>query len=361
VGGRVRARSFRRARAAGRGGPENRGALALKLLPSEQARLAKTRAVNPDAFDAYLKGAHAWIKLTRATSTRPRSTSSWRSKRIPTTRRPTRACHGLGLPQPDEHRAAQRGRAEDERAALKAVALDDTLADAHYAVAALKSWHEWDLAGADAEWRRAIEINPNFPDARAFYSHYLYMMNRPDEGMAQIERAIKLDPFNVLLQSLYAADLVFAARYDDAAVEARKALRMQPGAPVASAMLAIASRMKGTPQETLAATKAYYAIYEDPDVNRAFDRGYAEGGYPGAARRAADALAAHFHKMYLTPGTSRTCISTPGPGPGHRLAREGRGGARPNMPYIGVMPHYAPLRSEPRFQALLRRIGLPPS
>lgn len=74
------------------------------------------------------------------------------------------------------------------------------------------------------------------------------------------------------------------ARYDDALVEARKALRMQPGAPVASAVLLMASRMKGAPQETFAAAKAFYAIYQDPDVNQAFDRGYAEGGYPGGRR-----------------------------------------------------------------------------
>jgi hypothetical protein len=120
--------------------------------------------------------------------------------------------------------------------------------------------------------------------------------------------------------------------------------------------------MNGTPQEMLATAKAYYALYQDPDVDQAFDRGYAEDGYPGAARRAADALAVHFQKMYLNPGDIADLYLDAGDR-AQALAwlEKGVEARDPNMPYIGVMPHYAPLRSEPRFQALLRRIGLPPS
>jgi tetratricopeptide (TPR) repeat protein len=217
-----------------------------------------------------------------------------------------------------------------KEAALKAVALDDTLADAHYALAAIKTWQDWDIPAADAEWKRAIELNPNFPDARGFYSHYLHIVGRREEAMAQIEQALKLDPFNVLLQSLYAMDLLFAGRYE-----------MQ--------------------QEALAAAKAYYAVYADPGVNQAFDLGYAEGGYAGAARRAAEALAARFSQTYLNPGDVADLYLDAGD-KGQALAwlEKGVAARDPNMPYISVYPTYSVLRSDPRFQELLRLMNLPP-
>ena len=130
-------------------------------------------------------------------------------------------------------------------AALKAVELDDNLAEAHYALAAVKTWHDWDLPTVGSEWKRAVELDPNYADGLAMYSHFLTIMSRPDEAMAQIERALELDPFNVTVQSFHVIDLVFVRRYDEAIVQAQKALKMEPGQGVANQGLFMALSVKG--------------------------------------------------------------------------------------------------------------------
>ena len=102
--------------------------------------------------------------------------------------------------------------------------LDDTLAEAHGVLAGHKYWYEWDWAGAETEFRRAIELDPNYADARVFYSRFLSAMRRPEEAIAEIGRALELDPFSYLFQYVHGLDLLDASRYDDAIAQFRKTL-----------------------------------------------------------------------------------------------------------------------------------------
>lgn len=242
-------------------------------------------------------------------------------------------------------------------AALKAVALDDSLAEAHWALAGLRTWHDWDLAGAEPEYRRSIELNPSYAEVRAFYSHYLNIMRRPDEAMPQIERALELDPFNTLYQSLYAFDLLFVRRYEDAATWARKALRAQPGAPVALSALWSAYYNRGMYKEALAQDRAIYA--NDREMKEALERGHAEQGYPGAMKRSAETLSARFRQAYALPTEiSRLYMAAGNRDRALDWLEKGYEERDPNMPYLGL-PEYDGLRSDPRFQDLLRRMKLP--
>jgi hypothetical protein len=244
-------------------------------------------------------------------------------------------------------------------AALKAVALDNALAESHYALASVMTWHDWDIPKADAEWKRAVELNPNYPDGLAAYSHFLMIMGRPEEAMRQIERALKLDPFNVTIQSFYGVDLVFAHRYDEAIVQGRKTLAMQPDNPIALFGLYHANAAKGMLRDNLAILKDYLkASYQVPDIGAVMDRGLVEAGFQGAMRRAADALAALSKKALVWPTDIAGVYVLAGDN-GRALewlerAYEGRD---PNLPYLRL-PMYDLLRSEPRFQALFRRLKL---
>jgi len=334
------------------------GSLTLTWLPSERIRLANVRAVNPEAYDAYLQGLHHFYKLTPgdldsaqqyyelALEKDPNSALSYTGIALLWGSR-----NQMGITPPKE--AAPKANA----AALKAVALDDTLAEAHYALAAVKTWQVWDLLGAEPEWKRAIELNPNFPDARAFYSHYLSIMGRPQEAETQISRALELDPFNALFQSLYAYDLLYLRRYDDAIAQAHKALRTAPDAPVAHSALWIGLFLKGMYKDAFLEAKANFP--GDHDIEEAFERGYAEGGYPGAMRRAAELLAARSSKTYVSPTFVAELYFHAGE---KDLALQWLEKAfqvrEPNLPYIGA-PEYDGLRSDPRFQNLLRRMNLP--
>jgi TolB-like protein/Flp pilus assembly protein TadD len=332
--------------------------LTLTLLPAERERLANVRTVNPEAYEAYLHGLHHFHKLTPgdldtaqqyfelALAKDPNSALAYSGLALVWGGR-----NQLGITSPGE--AGPKAYA----AALKAVALDDTLAEAHYALAAIKTWHAWDLPGAEAEWKRAIELNPNLPDARAFYAHYLCIMGRPQEAEPQIARALELDPFNSLFQSLYGTVLVYQRRYDDAIAHARTALRIAPDSPDAHSTLQVALFLKGMYKDAFVEAKANFP--GDHEMEQALERGYAEGGYPGAMRRAAEVQAERSHKTYVSPESVAELYLQGGE---KDLALQWLEKAYevrdPNLPYLG-MPYYDSLRSEPRFQDLLRRMNLP--
>jgi TolB-like protein len=334
-------------------------ALALNLMPAEQARLASARTVDPEAYEAYLKGSQYWIKMTPGDLDTAEGYFDVALEKTPDFAAAYAgmawvwACRNqMGYAEPGEAVSKMKD------AALTAIALDDTLADSHYALAALKTWHEWDLPGARQEWERAVALNPNDPNGLAMYSHYLAIMGRTDEALAQIDRALSLDPFNVTIHSFRAIDLLLARRFDDAVVQARKALSMDPRNPVASSALVMALVEQGMTSEALPLIKDRFKDYGIPGFEAALDRGFAEGGFPGAMKRGAEALAApgvvglqgEVGDFYVLGGDLDRAMDF------LERAYEAR---NPNLPYIGENPMYDPLRSEPRFQDLLRRMNLP--
>jgi eukaryotic-like serine/threonine-protein kinase len=337
------------------------GALAMKLLPAEQARLANARSVNPEAYEAYLKGTYARQSLTKsglevaeqyfnlALQKDPTYAAAWAGI--------ARVWNGrqqMGITPPRE---AFR---EAKAAALKGQELDDTEWEVHRALAGILTWGDWDWPAAERKWKQVIELNPNNAEALQGYSHFLMNVGRPDEAMAQIERALELDPFSVRNLSFYSTDLVYARRYDDAIAAARAAQRLQPDAPVARNALRQALVLKGMYKEVLALDKEQFA--GDRELMEALERGYAESGYIGAQKRLVEVWASRFGKpggmpawdlafRWLCAGERDRALQWLG-----RAYDDGDG----NMPYIG-MPIYDSLRSDPRFQDLLRRMKIPPA
>jgi tetratricopeptide (TPR) repeat protein len=184
-------------------------------------------------------------------------------------------------------------------AARKAVELDPALALAHYALG-MAAWNEWDWETNERELRRAIELEPNLADARAFYSHLLIALKRPEEALAQIERAIQLDPFNAFIQALYGVDLYFVRRFDEAIVQLQNALRTSPGLPFAHCGLMFAFNVKRSAEQAVGAAEGCIGHY-GREVKDALARGYSEAGHPGAMRRAADVLATGVGGTYVAP------------------------------------------------------------
>jgi eukaryotic-like serine/threonine-protein kinase len=337
------------------------GEVKAALTPQEQARLASARPVNPEAYDAYLKGLHHWYKLMPGDLD-----SAQRYFELAIAKDPNYALaytgialvwagrSQVGLIPPAE--AAPKAKA----AAQKAIGLDDTVAETHYTLAVLRAWVDWDWVGAEREFKRAIELNPSFPDALIYYSHFLMTMGRPDEAMPQARRALELDPFNPLFHSLYGVDFLYVRKWDDAIGQARTALSAAPDDAMANAVLWYAYGAKGMHREALAVARVYMKlVYDDRDVDEALERGFAEAGYEGAMRRAAEPLIAHFHKSYVNPfdivslyvEAGETSRAVDWLEKGYEVRDQ-------NMPYSG-WPIFDSLRSDPRFQSLLRRMNLP--
>jgi Tfp pilus assembly protein PilF len=243
-------------------------------------------------------------------------------------------------------------------AALKALELDNTIAQAHLALALVKYFYEWDWAGAEAEFKRAIELNPNDPDAREYYPFYLINMKRPEEGMAEIQRALELDPLNAWTQYMYAACLVYVGRDDEALARFRKVLRMSSGFLGGHAQISQILFRKAMYEESLAEMKAYYA--GDREVEEALAQGYARSGYRGGMKCAADILAAPARKTYASPDYVATLYMMAGE-KAQALAwlEKGLEEHDPDAVHYGNDPIYEPLRSDPRFQDIVRRMNLP--
>lgn len=244
-------------------------------------------------------------------------------------------------------------------AALKALELDSSMAEVHYTLAGIDTWGDWDWVSGDRAYRRAIESNPNYPDPRAYYSHLLYIMRRPEEAMAQIQRALELDPLSTLFQDLYAMDLMYERRYDDAVALLRKILDTAPNDAIALSTLRSAYHMKRMYKEALDAWKASYAARGDHEAEDALARGFAENGYQRALQRVAETLIARSKTTYVTPWQIGTLYTRAGM---NNQALEWLDKAYeahdPNMPYLSVDPIFDDLRNEPRFQDILRRMKL---
>jgi eukaryotic-like serine/threonine-protein kinase len=335
------------------------GALALKLLPAELARLANVRRVNPAAYDACLKGTHYRQILNPAGYD-----AAERYYRLALQEDPTYAAAWAGIARVwlGRHQMgivpARVAVPEAKAAALKALELDGNEWEAHRALAGILTWSDWDWPAAERKWKDIVALNPNSAEARQGYSHFLMNVGRPDEAMAQIERALQVDPLSVRTQSFYATDLVYVRRYDDAIATSRAALRLQPDSFVARNALTQALFLTGRYDEALASDKERFA--GDREVAAALERGVAEAGYAGAQRRIVEVWSGRFGKpggmsavdlaiRCLQAGDRERAIEWL-----ERAYRE----REANVPYIG-MPIYDVLRSDRRYQDLLRRVGLP--
>jgi tetratricopeptide (TPR) repeat protein len=224
----------------------------------------------------------------------------------------------------------------------------------------MSTWGDWDWLGGERAFRRAIELNPNYADARIYYAHFLNYMGRPKEAAVEADRALELDPLNTLIQGIYAMYLMQARRYDDAIALLRKILDTVPDNAIALSTLRTAYHMKHMYKEALEIWKASYAAKGDQEAVEALERGFAEGGYPGALRRVADMLVARSQKTFVTPWQIATLYTRAGMNKEALDWLEKAYQAHDqNMPYISVDPIFDDLRAEPRFQEILRRMKLP--
>jgi TolB-like protein/tetratricopeptide (TPR) repeat protein len=333
-------------------------ALAVKLLPAEEARLAVVRMVNPEAYSAYLKGAALWKTMKKADLDAAQRFFDQALEKDPSY---APAFSGLAwvwmARQQMSFVPESEGVPKAKEAALQAITLDENSAEAHEALAAVMTWGEWDWVGAQTEWTRTLELNPNGDNAHAYYAHYLAHRGRAAEGLRHSDLAIKLDPFNALNHALRGVVLLCLRRFDDAMTAARTAMSLRADLSIAFTVMQRAYMAKGMRDEQLADQRL--RISRDPERVAAFERGLAEGGYEGAQRGIADILAARFERSqyfsasgialrYLDAGDNDRAID---------WLQKAYDRHDSDLPYINAPP-WDRLRDDPRYQALLSRIGL---
>lgn len=338
------------------------GEIQVKLTPEEETHLASARQVNPEAYEAYLKGQFHWYKLTPEDFEMALQYFEFALEKDPNF-----ALAYVGIAMVWGVRAqfgilSPREATPQLKAAVeKAFELDNTLAEVYSTLALLKGLMEWDWEGAEIAFRKAIELNPNNPDVRAYYSNFLMPMHRPDEAMVQIERALELDPFNALFKSFYGVDLMFMRRYDDAIEQFQNVLKTVPNHGVALDMLGLMFHQKQMYEKSLEIKKAYFTSMGFYEGEKALTHGYEEAGYTGAMNSAAEVWEELSRVTYISPFMIADLHAYAGNKDRTLDWLERCFEARdPTMPYIGVMPHLVDLLGDdPRFQDLLRRMNLP--
>jgi eukaryotic-like serine/threonine-protein kinase len=334
-------------------------ALRIELLPDEQTRLAAAGTVDPEAYDAYLKGSYHWQKQTPMDQD-----TAQRYFELALEKDPSYApAHAglawvwstrqqMGITPPRE--AGPKAR----EAALKAVELDADDAGSREALALVKTWTDWDWKGAEPEWRRALELNANSANTNAYFASYLTVVGRPEEALRHAETAVGLDPFNALFQALYAQVLTFNRRYDEALTAAQAALEAQPELGIAGSAYEDVLCAKDLRDEHLELVRKQVAV--DPERLAKFERGLTEGGYEGALRAVAEDAAGRYESFV---GGMRAfdvaCRYLRGGDPDRAFEWLERSYEErdPNLIYLGK-PLFDSVRDDPRFRELLRKMNL---
>jgi len=337
------------------------GETRVKLTPEEETFLASTRQVNPEAYEAYTKGMFHFYKLT------PQDLElALGYFELAAEKDPNYALAHLGISQVWGGRMQQglvstsEAGPKAEAARQKARELDDTLKEFLYAEATSKTWREWDWEGAERAFKRVIELHPNYPDPRAYYSQFLFMMRRPDEAMAQIERALQIDPFSSAFRSIYGFDLMYAHRFDEAVEYLQEALRTAPTDPFVLSAIKSAYHLTGQHEEALEIWKKSSASEGDQEAVEVLTSGYAEASYVGALSRLAELLIERSHTTFVTPWRIATLYTRAGKDEeALEWLEKGYEAHDPNMPYICIDPIFDSIYDHPRFQNILLQMNLP--
>lgn len=332
----------------------------LQLTPQERSRLASARTVNAEAYVAYTKGRFYLNRLTPEGLQKGLDYMQQAIDKDPANPLPYAALalgycrigHGTA-PPPD---AFARAKA----AALKAEELGGTLAETEAALGQIKLFEEWDWAGGGQALRHALALNPSLPDAQRMYSWYLVLIGRKDEGIAAMKRAIEVDPLTPLWSSDLAWQCWGAGRYQEAMDATQKALELDPNFDQALCWLGFLYAEKGMFKEAIAAHQKLSAV--SPRWKWPLVRTYVMAGRKDEARKILAELLEGEPKPtgawdgWFLPEVYAAL------GEKDEAFRWLEAAVKERMTFIPWMrenPAYAPLRSDPRFQALVRRMKLP--
>jgi TolB-like protein/Tfp pilus assembly protein PilF len=331
--------------------------LRLRLTGGDEKRLTKRYTENAEAYELYLKGRYWWNKRTEEGFKKGIDQFQQAIEKDPTY---ALAYAGLadcysfeatyGIVPPKE------AYPKAKEAALRALEIDDQLAIVHTSLAWINTEFDWDRSGAEREFRRAIELNPTDADAHRLYGEALRSLGRFDEAIAEFKRAVALDPASLINSRSLGAAYHSARRYDEAIEQYRKTLEMDPNYRLVRANLGSAYIQKGMYNEGI-------AEFEKGGFVPRLGYAYAVAGRRAAAQKVLDQLIETSKHKYVP--TDRIALIYTGLGEKDKAfewLEKGYEERAIGGPPVGIKvePEFDPLRSDPRFHDLLRRMNLQP-
>jgi TolB-like protein/DNA-binding winged helix-turn-helix (wHTH) protein/tetratricopeptide (TPR) repeat protein len=343
---------------------EMASALRMRLTGAEEKSLTKGYTANPDAYQDYLKGRYWWNKSTEEGFNKG---IDYFQQAI--TEDPGYALAYSGLADCYSSLAdfglvpAKEGYLRAKDAALKALELDDTLAQAHGSLALIKSSYDWDWSGADKEIRRAIELSPSYADAHRLHAEVLWQTGRLNEAIAESKGNLELDPISLGNNVDLGVEYFLARQYDQVIAQERKVLELDPNYTDAYYFRGIAYLKKSMYKEGRADLERGVAIAPASEVAlTGLGYGYAVTGRRAEAHGVLDKLNELSKQKYVSP-IWRVKIYA---GLVEKdkafewLEKAYEDHSIVSVGYIKTNPMFDPLRSDQRFADLLRRTNLQP-
>jgi TolB-like protein/Tfp pilus assembly protein PilF len=333
----------------------------VKLTPQEQAHFAQSRHVDPEAFEAYLKGRYHWNRRSHGGLKK-----AFQYFQQAIAKDSTNAAAYAGLA--DCHSAmaawgfasADEGCGKAKELAQKALEIDDSSAEAHASLA-YATLFDYGFLAAEREFERSIELNPGYAPAHEWFGFYLACMGRYEEGYTELQRAIRLDPHSSIIHTILGFVYLVSRRYDHAVAQFMKTIELDDTFAPAHCYLGLAYMYKSMHEPAIAAMqKGFQLAHGSSFLLTWLGEAYAAAGYAEKAQKILGQLNELSKQRYVTPyfvariyaalgkkGEALTWLET---------AYEERA---PFMIYLKIDPRFDDLRPHPRFQDLLRRMNFP--
>jgi TolB-like protein/DNA-binding winged helix-turn-helix (wHTH) protein len=333
----------------------------INLNSQERAALKSVRVVNPQAYESYLKGRYFWNKRTaeglkvalayfnQAIDEDPRYAQSYSGLAD------TYALLGdwqYAVMTPKE--ALPRAKA----AAIKALELDSTLGEAHNSLAFCLDGFDWDFPSAGKEFQRALELNPGYATAHHWYAWHLSLLGRYDEAIEEMRKAENLDPLSLIINADLAEILLLAHSYDESIRQSRKTIEMDPNFALAHNQLGQAYLQKQLSDEAITELqKAVQLSAGSPTCLANLARAYASSGKKSEAAKLLSDLKRRSSPRYSHAPEIAVVYAALGD-KNQAMTWLEKGYEERFNPGVLLRPGFDPLRSDPRFQEVVRRIGL---
>jgi TolB-like protein/DNA-binding winged helix-turn-helix (wHTH) protein/Flp pilus assembly protein TadD len=325
----------------------------ITLTPHEQAVLENVKIVNPEAHENYLRGRYF---LNKRTADDLKKAAYYFNQSIQEDPKYPLPYTGLA----DIDQLSERPQLAREEV-QKALALDDQLAEAHTSLARLLYRFNGDWQGADREFKRALELDHNYAPAHHWYSMYLGLEGRREQALAEAEKACELDPLSAVVGANLAKTLQEQGQYDKAIERAKKTLDLEPNSAVTHAVLGLAYQDKRMYTEAISEFKKALQLGGPPEEMRGL-LGYAFAVSGDSAN--AGKMIAELKALWPTHTHAALYLAVVFSGLGDKenslnwLAKA-QEVHESDLVGIGRDSHFVEVRSDPRFQALLHRVGAP--
>ncbi len=337
----------------------------LRLRPTgeEQKRLTKRYTENPEAHQLYLKGRYVWNRRTAQTLQQaaayfqqaidkdPGYALAWAG---------LADCYALysfyGALSPKE------AFPKAKEAAAKALEIDDTLAEAHASLIWVRISYDWDWPGAEREFKRTIELNPNYATGYRWHLRYLLAAGRLEEALAESKRAEELEPLSLVTSSVVGLDFYLARQYDQAIEQLRAVLDRDASFPQAYLYLGWAYEQKGMLEEAIAEfQKGSRLSGDDPPMVSALGHAYAVSGGKDQAQKVIVELKQLSGRRYVAPFEIAVIyIGLGDKDQTFEWLEKAYQDHSPWLIYLKVDPRFDSLHGDPRYRDLRQRMGLPP-